>query len=64
MVNVEVEVDAVAEVIGGGEGAEAAGESVEAVKGEEFDDEGEIGGNGIRVLNWASESEIKVELRG
>lgn len=41
MVNVEMEVDAVGEVVGGGEGAEAAGERGEAVEGEELDEESE-----------------------
>lgn len=37
MVNVDVEVDGVAEVISGGEGAEAAGEGIEAIESKEFD---------------------------
>lgn len=49
MVNVHVEVDAIAEVIGGGKGAEAAGEGVEAVEGEDFDEESEIR---VRISNW------------
>lgn len=44
MVNVEMEVDTIAEVIGGGEGAETPGERGEAVKGEDFNDESEIWG--------------------
>lgn len=62
MVNVDVEVNAVAEVISGGEGSEAAGDGVEAVICEEFDDESEIvgGGNGGRVWNWVLEGKIRV----
>lgn len=57
MVNVDVEVDTVAEVIGGSERAEAPGEGVQAVEGEDLDDEGEFG---VRVSDWGSEGEIRV----
>lgn len=66
MVNVDVEVDAVGEVVGGGEGAEAAREGVEAVVGEDLDDECEIGVVGIlgvkdeirvRVWVWGGEGD-------
>lgn len=45
MINVNMEVNAIAEVICGGEGTEAARNGVKAVKGENFDKEREIGGN-------------------
>lgn len=48
VVDVDVEVDGVGEVVGGGEGAEAAGEGVEAVEGEDLDEEGEVRGAGGR----------------
>lgn len=38
MINVDVEMDAVGKIVGGGEGAEAARERIQAVKGEHFDD--------------------------
>lgn len=66
MVNVDVEVDAVGEVVGGGEGAEAAREGVEAVVGEDLDDECEIGAVGslgvkneirVRVWVWGGEGD-------
>lgn len=42
MVDVDVEMHAVGEVVCGGEGAEAAGERVQAVEGEDFDNESEV----------------------
>lgn len=42
MVDVDVEMDAVGKVVSGGEGAEAAGERVQAVEGEDFDNESKI----------------------
>lgn len=67
MVNVDMEMDAIGEVVGGGEGAEAAGERVEAVEGEDFDDEGEIGGIGafrVRVLKGIEEIRVRVREMG
>lgn len=55
MVDVHVEVDLVGEVIGGGERAEAAGEGIEAVEGEDLDDEGEVG---VGVLSSDGEAGI------
>ncbi|GMN70097.1 hypothetical protein TIFTF001_039141 [Ficus carica] len=46
VVDVDVEMDAIGEVVGGGEGAEAAGEGIEAVEGEDLDDEGEVAAEG------------------
>ena len=60
LIDAYVEVDAVAKVDGGGHVSEAAGERVEAVEGEEFDDEGEIGGNRVKV----AEGEIRVGFVG
>lgn len=42
MVDVDVEMDAFGEVVSGGEGAEAAGERVQTVVGEDFDNESEV----------------------
>lgn len=58
MVNMEMEVDAVGEVVGGGEGAEAPGERGEAVEGEDLDDKSEIGGR--LGANWVGESGSRV----
>lgn len=59
VVDVDMEVDPVGEVVGGGEGAEAAGERVEAVEGEDLHDEGEVWARGspegkprVRVRVW------------
>ena len=49
MVNVDVEVDSVAAVVGGGEGTEAAGKGGEAVEGEDLENEREIRGIGNGV---------------
>ena len=46
MVNIDVEVDGVAAVVGGGKRAEAAGKGGEAVEGENFENEREIRGTG------------------
>lgn len=47
MIDEDVEIDGVVAIVGGGEGSEASGEGGEAVVGEDFDCEGEIGGIGI-----------------
>lgn len=62
MVNVDMEVDGIGEVVGGGEGAEAAGERIEAVECEDLDDEGEIGGLRVRVFEGIDK--IRVRVRG
>ncbi len=64
MVNVDMEMDAIGEVVGGGERAEAAGERVEAVEGEDFDNEGEIGAFGVRVLKVIEEIRVRVREMG
>lgn len=64
MVNVDMEVDGVGEVVGGGEGAEAAGERIEAVECEDLDDEGEIGGLRIRVFEGIDKIRVRVRARG
>ena len=62
MVNVDMEVDGIGEVVGGGEGKEAAGERIEAVECEDLDDEGEIGGLRVRVFEGIDK--IRVRVRG
>lgn len=54
VVDEDVEVGAVAEVVGGGEGAEAAAEGGEAVESEELDGEGETRVRVSRVLRVES----------
>lgn len=53
MIDVNVEMDGVGGVIGGGERAETAGERVEAIECEDFDGERESGG--FVVVNWRRE---------
>ena len=60
MVNEEVEVDPIREIVGCGEGAEAAGEGVEAVVGEDLDDEGEGRGKG---LGMERKTRVRVRVR-
>lgn len=62
MVNVDVEVDAIGEVVGGGEGAEAAREGVEAVVGEDLDDECEI--RVVGILGVKDEIRVRVWVWG
>lgn len=62
MVNVDVEVDEVGEIVCRSERAEAAGEGVKAVVGEDFDDKSEIWCFRVRVLN--SLEGIRVSVRG
>lgn len=64
MVNVDMEVDGIGEVVGGGEGAEAAGERIEAVECEDLDDEGEIGGLRVRVFEGIDKIRVRVRARG
>lgn len=59
VVDVDVEVDSVGEVVRGGEGAEAAGEGVEAVEGEDFDNESESG-----CSAGGAKSEVRVRVPG
>lgn len=49
---------AIGEVFGSGEGSETAGERVEAVKSEDFEDKSEIGG---RVLGGGGVRRVEVE---
>lgn len=65
MIDVDVEVDGVGEVVGGGEGAEAAGDGVEAVEGEDLDEEGETGGrrSGFRT-GIGEETGVRVRVMG
>lgn len=58
MVDEDVKVNGVAVVVGGREGAEAAGEGGEAVVGYDFEGEGERGSGGLRreeVGGWGRE---------
>lgn len=69
MINVDMEMDAVGEVVGGGEGAEAARERIQAVEGKDFDNEGEIDGIGnpsvrVRGLKGTTEITGRVRVRG
>ncbi|PON74113.1 hypothetical protein PanWU01x14_053230 [Parasponia andersonii] len=59
VVDIDMEVDPIGEVVGGSEGAEAAGERVEAIVGEDLDDEGEVRGRGM-----GTEGEIRVKICG
>lgn len=59
MVDVDVQVDPVGEVVGGGEGTEAAGEGVMAVEGEDFKNECEIE-IGVVRRNLGSQIEIEI----
>lgn len=61
MVDVDVEMDGVGEVVGGGQGAEAAGEGVEAVEGEDFDDESEVR---FFLGGASSEGRVRVPVSG
>lgn len=61
MVDVDVEMDGVGKVVRGGEGAEAAGERVEAIEGEDFDYESE---SGATVGGAQSEARDRVPVGG
>lgn len=66
MVDVHMEVDTITEVIGIGEGSEAARERIDAVVGKNFDDESKAGDTGISILrvDRVSERESRVKFRG